>query len=259
MRTWEEHYGEPMPLCHMVEISTVVHLYGCHPCRGRLCSCTLTHCIYRYFTMSSSRNATASSSNSQIITLSKIPLFKGTNYLSWWPKMETYLIFTGCMWIANISEPTKPTSLSTPESIQGYIKWQESNGKLTSPILQTLLEALFEEYKVHTAYTDLIKTIQDDYAKPTLTTIFTDFKAILKTSLPNLGNPEPSIQQIESLFARMKNASYPVANNIQALILLTKIPSSLDTVTQIIVQAKVLRNSCPYTTYPTFSSHLTTH
>ena len=36
----------------------------------------------------------------------------------------------------------------------------------------------------------------------------------------------------------MKNMSYPVADNIQALILLTKIPPSLDTIAQIIAQAK---------------------
>ena len=189
--------------------------------------------------MSSSRNATASSfKDTQVISLSEILMFKGTNYLSWWPKMETYLISTGCMWIANISELTTPTATSTQEAISAYIKWQESNGKLTGLILQTLSEALFEKYKVHTTYANLIKAIQDDYAKPTLATIFADFKAILETSLPNLGNPEPSIQHIKSLFTQMKNTSYPVADNIQALILLAKIPPSLNTVAQIIAQAK---------------------
>ena len=68
--------------------------------------------------MSSSRNTTASSSkDARIVSLSEIPMFKGTNYLSWWPKMEMYLISTGCMWIANITEPPKPTSSSTPESV----------------------------------------------------------------------------------------------------------------------------------------------
>ena len=100
------------------------------------------------------------------------------------------------------------------------------------------LEALFEKYKVKTAYANLIKAIQDDYMKPTIATIFANFKAILETLLPNSENPEPSIQRIESLFARIKNASYLVADNIQALILLTKIPPSLDTIKQIIVQAK---------------------
>ena len=150
--------------------------------------------------MSFSRNTTASSSNSRIVTLSKIPLFKGMNYLSWWPKMETYLISTGCMWIANIPESTKPTATSDHDVVSGYIKWQESNSKLTGPILQMLSEALFEKYKVHTAYANLIKAIQDDYMKPMLATIFADFKVILETSLPNSGNPEPSIQRIESLF-----------------------------------------------------------
>ena len=165
-------------------------------------------------------------------------MFKGMNYLSWWPKMETYLISTGCMWIANIPEPTKPSAGADSDVITSYIKWQESNSKLTGPVLQTLSEALFEKYKVHSAYADLIKAIQDDYAKPTLATIFTDFKVILETSLPNLGNPKPSIQRIECLFTWMKNASYLVMDNIQALILLAKIPPSLDTVVQIIAQAK---------------------
>ena len=173
-----------MPLCCMVEISTIVCLYGCHPCRGRLCSCTLTCCIPRYFTISSSRNATTSSSkDAWVISLSKILMFKVTNYLFWWPKMETYLISTGCMWITNISKPTTPTATSTQEAISAYIKWQESNGKLTGPILQTLSEALFQKYKVHTAYADLIKAIQDDYMKPTLATIFANFKVIFKMSL----------------------------------------------------------------------------
>ena len=188
--------------------------------------------------MSSSKNAIACSSNSWIITLTEIPLFKGMNYLSWWPKMETYLISTSCMWITNIPKSTKPTATSSANSITGYIKWQESNGRLTGPVLQMLLEALFKKYKVHSAYADLIKAIQDNYVKPTLATIFTNFKAILETSLPNSGNPEPPIQWIESLFTWMKNASYPVVDNIQALILLTKIPPSLNTITQIIVQAK---------------------
>ena len=100
------------------------------------------------YKMSSSRNATASSSNSRIVTLPEIPLFKGMNYLSWWPKMETYLISTSCMWIANIPEPAKPTATSDHNIVSGYIKWQESNSKLTGTILQTLSEALFEKYKV---------------------------------------------------------------------------------------------------------------
>ena len=189
--------------------------------------------------MSSSRNAIASSSNSSwIVTLSEIPLFKGTNYLSWWPKMEMYLISTGCMWIANIPEPTKPTTTSNHNVVSGYIKWQESNGKLTGPILQTLSEALFKKYKTHTAYANLIKAIQDNYVKPTIATVFANFKAILETSLPNSGNPKPSIQQLESLFAQVKNVSYPVTDNIQALLLLAKIPPSLNTITQIIAQTK---------------------
>ena len=100
------------------------------------------------------------------------------------------------------------------------------------------LEALFEKYKVKTAYANLIKAIQDDYMKPTIATIFANFKAILKTLLPNSGNPEPSIQRLKSLFAQMKNTSYPIADNIQALLLLAKIPPSLDTFTQIIAQTK---------------------
>ena len=152
--------------------------------------------------------------------------------------METYLISTGCMWITNISKLMLPTATSTQEAISAYIKWQESNGKLTGLILQTLSKALFKKYKVHTAYADLIKAIQDGYMKPTFTTIFTNFKATLKMLLPNSGNPEPTIQQIESLFAQMKNTSYLVADDIQALILLTKISPSLDTIMQIIVQAK---------------------
>ena len=210
------------------------------PHRGRLCSCVLMHCILQIlYTMSSSRNATTSTSNSSwIVTLSEIPLFKGMNYLSWWPKMETYLISTSCMWIVNIPEPAKPSTGTDHNIITGYIKRQESNGKLTGPILQTLSEALFEKYKVHTTYTNLIKAIQDDYAKPTIATIFANFKVILETSLPNLGNPEPSIQRLESLFAWMKNAAYPIPDNIQVLCLLAKILPSLDTIAQIIVQAK---------------------
>ena len=202
--------------------------------------------------MSSSKNVVTSNFNySQIITLSKIPLFKGMNYLFWWPKMEMYLISTSCMWIANIPEPAKPTATSDHNVVSSYyIKWQESNGKLTSPILQTLLEALFKKYKVHTAYADLIKAIQDNYAKPTIATIFADFKAILKMSLHNSGNPKPFIQQLKSLFFHLKNASYPIMDNIQALLLLTNVPPFLNTIMQIIVQTK---DSCGKAKESTFN------
>ena len=74
--------------------------------------------------MSSSGNTTTTSSkDTRIVSLSEIPMFKGMNYLFWWPKMETYLISTSCMWIANITEPAKPTSSSTSEAITSYIKW----------------------------------------------------------------------------------------------------------------------------------------
>ena len=64
------------------------------------------------------------------------------------------------------------------------------------------------------------------------------FKELLNLCIPDSFHPSPAFSKAEMLFAHLKSAGYEFNDKCQAMMLLAKLPPSMDVVAQMFTQAK---------------------
>ena len=64
------------------------------------------------------------------------------------------------------------------------------------------------------------------------------FKELLDLHIPDLSHPSPAFSKVEMLFARLKSAGFEFNDKCQAMMLLAKLPPSMDVIAQMFTQAK---------------------
>ena len=85
---------------------------------------------------------------------------------------------------------------------------------------------------------NLIKQLKNVYSTQGLPQVFTDFKAIMDTSIPANGHLGPAFACFQTLFTKLSQAQYTIADNIQTMIVLSCLPATMSVVTQLLVQTK---------------------
>ncbi|KAF9227471.1 hypothetical protein BS17DRAFT_661767, partial [Gyrodon lividus] len=68
---------------------------------------------------------------------------------------------------------------------------------------------------------------------PGVATTYTEFKAMLDTPIPSHEHPTPAFSKINAHFAQLADADFEISPKVQAMILLAKLPSSMDTITHL--------------------------
>ena len=68
--------------------------------------------------------------------------------------------------------------------------------------------------------------------------MFVLFKELLDTKVTQSSHPMPSLNKVATLFTRLESAGYTFPANTQAMLLLAKLPPSMDVIVQMIAQAK---------------------
>ena len=64
------------------------------------------------------------------------------------------------------------------------------------------------------------------------------FKELLDCKVASSAHPEPSINKILTIYARLESASFELSDELEAMFLLAKLPASMNVVTQMIAQKK---------------------
>ena len=83
---------------------------------------------------------------------------------------------------------------------------------------------------------ELWEYLQTEYGKPGIAVIFHEFKGTMSMYIPNGSDPSLALDKLSTHFNRMEEANCPVPEQIQALLYLSKIPPSMDHVTQTLCQ-----------------------
>ena len=76
-----------------------------------------------------------------------------------------------------------------------------------------------------------------------MTSAFVEFKGIMDTVIPNNGDPSPACDKIMAHQACLKNMSFDLPDNVLAMMNVAKIPSSMETVAQMMMVASKDDNS----------------
>ena len=119
-----------------------------------------------------------------------------------------------------------------------YIAWTKVNLTIVGSIKLRFSDSLKNKFLTHATAASLIKALKEEYSAPGIAGTFALFKELLDTKIATSAHPAPSLNKVSNLFTHLKSAGYDFPENIQVMLLLAKLPQSMDVVAQIIAQAK---------------------
>ena len=82
---------------------------------------------------------------------------------------------------------------------------------------------------------DLLK---ESYGQPSVGSAHTELKKLLSTTIPSNSHPAPALRSIAANFAYLKEAGFEISLPMQTMILVAKLPPSMEVVAQLINQTK---------------------
>jgi len=80
-------------------------------------------------------------------------------------------------------------------------------------------------------------SVQDEFGKPGIAATYHEFKGALSTNLPENANPSAALNKLLGHFGRMADAECSIPEHLKCLIILAKLPSTMDNLAQMICQA----------------------
>ena len=183
--------------------------------------------------------------SSQLTNL--VPIFNGTNYQQWSLAMQSFLMSQG-QWkctkegadspnvgtITKIEEDGTTTTVTTGEA--KVTSWKEDAEKALGNIRLRLHHTIGYQFNEVSDPADLWEILKKKYGAPGMTKAFVEFKAIMDTMIPNGVDPSPALDKIMSHYAHLTNMDWDIPKKILAMILLSKAPSSMETIVQMYSQ-----------------------
>ena len=196
-----------------------------------------------------------------------VPVLTGPNYQEWEPKMRYFLMAQG-QWLSISAPPptaiypkklvydldkngnkfkrdsgdddyaTKevPDEDKEPENQDFIVEFLMNMQKAIGNINLRLHPSIENKAKSSKTAKDLWDYLQAEYGKPGIAAIFHEFKGAMSMYIPNGSDPSLALDKLSTHFNRMEEANCPVPKQIQALLYLSKIPPSMDHVTQTLCQ-----------------------
>jgi hypothetical protein len=92
------------------------------------------------------------------------------------------------------------------------------------------------KYRAIATAGELWEKLANKYNQPDIMTVYIDFKTVMETTIPENTDPSLTIDKITTLFGKLHDNGVQVPNNVQAMILLAKMPRYMDSVAQLIGQ-----------------------
>ena len=177
-------------------------------------------------------------SNSKVTTDSCVPVLTGANYMSWKPATKAYLQSTGHTWVMEIAKLDPIDSKSTNAQVAHYIRWTKANDPIVGSVNMHLSDALCQHFKSKALAAELLKALDEEFATVGIAAAYALFKELLDLCIPDSSHPLPAFSKAETLFTWLKAAGYEFNERCQAMMLLAKLPPSMDVIAQMFTQVK---------------------
>jgi len=121
-------------------------------------------------------------------------------------------------------------------------KWDDNNTKALGSIRLRLSSAISYKYRACGVASEIWFGLEAEYGSPGISSTFLEFKGAMETIIPANSDPTPALNKFDAHFARLTEHNIAVSPLVQGLILMTKIPSSMDTLTQLLCQDNDMKN-----------------
>ena len=151
----------------------------------------------------------------------------GPNYLEWADNMEAYLQLNS-QW-----SPMTKTKPSTSSDADKAKSWDDTNTHAMGSIKLCLTPSICTAVAAKTMVKQIWDYLKEMYGKPSIPTIYQDFRAAINLTIPTEANPITVLDQLESHFQQLITNKFDVPQHIQGMMLMSKLPLTMDTTIQV--------------------------
>ena len=172
------------------------------------------------------RRLTDYTMSSSLTTMTTV--LTGANYYEWHVSMRAYLQSTGTWWTIREACPA-----ADPES------WDSDNEKAMGTITLRCIAPIKTQVAEKMTAKEIWDLLKDSYGQPSVGSAHTELKKLLLTTIPSNSHPAPALQSIAANFTYLKEAGFKISLPVQTMILVAKLPPSMEVVAQLINQTKL--------------------
>ena len=143
----------------------------------------------------------------------------GANYHEWHVSMRAYLQSTGTWWTICEARPAAEAK-----------SWDGDNEKAMGTITLRCTAPIKTQVVEKTTAKEIWDLLKDSYGQPSVGSAHTELKKLLLTTIPSNSHPTPALQSIAANFTYLKEAGFEISLPVQTMILVAKLPPSMEVV-----------------------------
>ena len=166
-----------------------------------------------------------------------VPLLDGANtYPAWESAMQSYLEVQGLWRYMLKGAPTSPAADTKAEDLKYYDeklnKFEEADSKAKGSIKLCLHSSITSQIKSEKTAKEIWDNLAKMYGMPGPSMAYVELKKAIGTLIPDSSDPSPAINAMVAHFSRLREMNFEIPKKIQCLILLARLPSSMDYIVQ---------------------------
>ena len=177
-------------------------------------------CRIHLLTLLTQQNITMSSALDKMV-----PIFTGSNWQQWHTSMQAYLWAQGQWFVYSTTQPA--------DGHDNRKDWDDNTeralGNITLPLAPSIQVAVSELAMVKEVWDHLKK----NFGAPSIGSAYAELSWLLATHIPTGSHPAPAITKLLSHFTYLKDTSFKFPAPVQAMIILCKLPPTMEVVAQI--------------------------
>ena len=154
-----------------------------------------------------------------------VPVFTGANWHQWHVAMQAYLRANG-QW--SVYEKARPATDAE--------EWDKKNKKALGNIALRLTPSISSAVSHLGTTKEVWNHLKEHFGLPSIGNAYAELSKLLSTNIPASQHPAPAITKIQSHFAYLKDAGFDFPVPVQAMIILCKLPPTMEVVAQILSQ-----------------------
>ncbi|KIK81090.1 hypothetical protein PAXRUDRAFT_156923 [Paxillus rubicundulus Ve08.2h10] len=164
-------------------------------------------------------------SNSNSLALD-VPTLTSLNYLVWAPKMTNVLWASRLNWVLRKTHPEESEEGSDQTKVN---EWDNTNN-FGVPVLDFTVFC----HQGYSTAKEVWDGLESQFAKPSITSIYMEFKAMMDTTIPEGNHPAPAFAKITAHFVHPKEFKYDIPYRVQVMIILAKFPQYMNVVAHLL-------------------------
>ena len=123
---------------------------------------------------------------------------------------------------------------SFKESTTAEDNWDNDNDKALRHMLLKIETHLANKWQLKDTAKEIWDGLEAQFSKTSISFIYMEFKVMMDTIIPKNNHPSPSFAKLTHHFTHLKEYKYDIPSNVQAMIVLAKLPQYMDIIAQLL-------------------------